>query len=187
MAVADLVTQAEVLAHLNLPAATTDTTELQKFISAATAHFESRFGSLPTGTYTESHTVIDDGSGTYRKWLVPHRFPVTAVTSANDETGSTTLTTGFTISADARRVRHDSITGGEWTIVYTAGQAIPADLQLAVLEDIRGLYQPGQIGPPGEFGAFGAMSETPETIFRVVDLWPRIDAWVDRRLGPMIA
>lgn len=184
---ADLVTLDEVLAHLNLSATGTDTVELDRFIDAATAHFEYRFGALPSGTYTEALSVIDDGAGTYRHWLAPWHSPVTAVTSAADEVGTTSYTTGFVIATDGRRVRHPNIASGEWTLTYTAGQPIGADLKLAVLEDIRGLYQPGQIGPPGEFGAFGAMNETPQTMFRVVNLWPRIDAWVDSRLGPMIA
>lgn len=161
-----------------------DIGELELFISAATDHVAYRYGTLPSGTYTETLTVTDDGAGTYRYWVRPRHFPVTAVTSATSETG-TEYTAGFTISTDGRRIRHDAMSSGEWTVTYTAGQAVPADLKLAVLEDIRGLYQPGQIGAPTNFGAFDMEPEP--SGFRPVNLWPRIDAWVDARTGPVIA
>ena len=183
---ADLVTLDQVLAHLNLsdnPPA--DTSELELFIAAASEHLADQYGTLPSGTYTESHPVNDDGAGTYRYWIRPHHGPITAVTSATDE-DDTAYTTDFVISTDGYRIRHDSITTGEWTVVYVAGHAVPSDLKLAVLEDIRGLYQPGQIGPPANFGAFDIAAEDTAG-FRPVNLWPRIDAWIDRRLGPAIA
>ena len=183
---ADLVTLDEVLAHLNLtehPPA--DLGELELFISAATDHVTHHYGSFPSATYTEDVSVSDDEIGTYRYWLRPRRFPISAVTSVTDESG-TEYTTDFTISTDARRLRHGSISSGEWTVVYTAGEAAPADLKLAVLEDIRGLYQPGQIGPPAGFGAFD-IDDSPTGSFRPVNLWPRIDAWVYSRLGPALA
>ena len=182
---ADLVTLDQVLDHLNLsdipPASLA---EIELFIDAATAHLEARFGTLPTGSYTETVQVSDDRSGIYRHWLRPLRWPITAVTSATSETG-TQYTTGFTISTDGRRVRHDAMSSGEWTLVYTTGQAVPADLKLAVLEDIRGLYQPGQIGAPANFGAFDIEPEP--SGFRPVVQWPRIDAWIYSRTGPTIA
>lgn len=184
---ADLVTLAQVLSHLNMadnPPA--DTTELDLFIDAATAHFEERFGSLPTGTYTELVSVRDDRSGLYRHWLRPRHWPITSVTSITSEDTLTAHTTDFHISADGRAVRHDSVLYGDWTIVYTAGQTVPADLKLAVLEDIRGLYQPGQIGPPATFGSFDIDAEQTSG-FRPVNLWPRIDSWIDARLGSQIA
>ena len=48
-------------------------------------------------------------------------------------------------------------------IVYVAGQAaVPADIRLAALEDIRGLYQQTQQGGRGSLGggALGAASDT---------------------------
>lgn len=183
---ADLVTLNQVLSHLNLagnPPA--DPAEIELFVDAATAHFEERFGILPTGTYTEVVRVRDDWSGLYRQWLRPQRWPITSVVSATSEDGLTIHSTGFVISADGRAVRHDSIAVGDWTVVYTAGQTVPADLKLAVLEDIRGLYQPGQIGAPANFGAFDIPEEP--SGFRPVNLWPRIDAWVNARLGSQIA
>lgn len=182
---AALVTLEQVLAHLNMadnPPA--DTSELELFIDAATAHVDYRFGTFPATSYTEDIDVVDDGIGTYRYWLRPKHFPVTAVTSATAENG-TAYTDEFVVSADGEFIRHPSITLGRWTVVYTAGQVAPADLKLAVLEDIRGLYQPGQIGPPASFGSFDIDPEP--SGFRPVNLWPRIDAWIYARLGPALA
>jgi hypothetical protein len=184
--VADLVTIEQVRAHLNLGSDTTHDEELLLFISAATDHVANRYGTLPSDTYTETLPAVDDERGTYRYHLYPYRTPVTAVTSATDEAG-TEYTTGFTISPDGRKVRHDSIVGGDWTLVYTAGEAISADLKLAALEDIRGLFQPGQIGPPASFGAFGVESAELGAPSRPVNLWPRLDNWIYARLGPGIA
>lgn len=183
---ADIVTSAQVLTHLNMadnPPA--DITELELFIAAATAHVEHHYGTFPTATYTEDVVVSDDGTGTYRWWLQPRHRPITAVASVTDESG-VEYVSGFTISTDGRRFRHDSITSGEWTVEYTAGEAAPADLQLAALEDIRGLYQPGQIGPPASFGAFD-IPEIEGGGFRPVNQWPRLDAWIHSRTGPLIA
>lgn len=183
---AAIVTLDQVLAHLNLadnPPA--DLSEIELFIDAATAHVAYRFGAFPATSYTEDIDVFDDGVGTNRYWLRTKHFPITAVTSATDESG-VEHATEFTISTDAEHIRHDSITSGRWTVTYTAGEAAPADLKLAVLEDIRGLYQPGQIGPPATFGAFD-IDDGGTAGFRPVNLWPRIDAWIYSRLGPAIA
>lgn len=59
----------------------------------------------------------------------------------------------------------------------------PVSLRLAILEDIRGLYQPGQIGPLADFGAFGTQTaEATDTGpgYRPVRLWPRVDGWISR-------
>lgn len=183
---ADLVTLDQVLSHLNMATnPPSDTAELELFISAATDHVAHRYGTMPSGSYTETVTVTDDGVGHYRYWARPLHYPVTAVTSAVAEDG-TTYTTDFAISTDGRLVRHDSIPSGEWTLTYVAGSAAPADLKLAVLEDIRGLYQPGQIGPPANFGSFDIDAGAGGS-FRPVNLWPRIDAWIGARLGSQIA
>lgn len=180
-----VVTADEALEHLNISDEHED--ELQRFIDAATAHIERNYGDLPSGTYTESLPVVDDGEGTYRRWLHPQHAPVLTVTSATDE-GGTTYSTGFTISPSGLAVRHDSVLSGTWTVVYTAGESeTPADLKLAALEDIRGLWQPGQIGPPAEFGAFGIEATDVGPTFRPVRMWPRLDAWIKANRGPNIA
>jgi hypothetical protein len=74
--------------------------------------------------------------------------------------------------------RSDELPAALWTVIDATA---PADLKLAALEDIRGLYQPGQIGPPAEFGAFGIDSVDVGTTYRPVRMWPRLDAWVESR------
>lgn len=180
---ADLVTLAETKATLNLGADTTHDTELSLYISAVTAHVEERYGVLPSDTYTEIALTVDQGDGVVR--LLPTRWPVLTVTSIADV--SNTYSTDFTITADGL-VAHDSLTHGRWTIVYSAGYAtMPADLKLAALEDIRGLFQPAQIGPPAQFGAFGIDSVEVGAGYRPVRMWPRVDAWIENRTLPGVA
>jgi hypothetical protein len=170
-----IVTPVEAIDHLNVTAE--HEAEIEVFIAAVNAHITRHYGALPSGTYTELVPVVDDGSGVNRRWLRPLHAPVLTVTSATDEHG-TAYSTGFTIAPDGYAIRHDNITSGDWTVVYTAGEAeIPADLKLAALEDIRGLWQPGQIGPPAEVG----------TTYRPVRMWPRVDAWIEANTLPGIA
>lgn len=100
---ADLVTLAEVRAHLNLGTDTAHDAELTLYIDAVTAHAEDRYGTIDPA---------------------------------------------------------------------------PADLKLAALEDIRGLFQPSQIGPPGAFLGVSDVETGPA--FRPIRLWPRVDAWLER-------
>lgn len=175
----------DVLRHLRNYDGNVDIDQVNLYVNAATDHIGHHYGTLPSGEYTESLTVVDDMAGTYRYWLVPYHSPITTVTSITAEDG-TEYTADFTISTDGRRIRHDSVTWGEWVVTYMAGHEVPADLKLAVLEDIRGLYQPGQIGPPAAFGAFDIDIDA-EGGRPPVTQWPRIDAWIRARLGPVIA
>ena len=180
---ADLVTLPELNDSLNLGGDTSHDEELQTYIDAVTAHVEAHWGgALPSDARTEIGLVVDLGDGEMR--LSTSR-PVVAVTSISD--GEDTYSTGFTVTADGY-VEHDEITRGtRWTIVYTAGYAaIPADLKLAVTEDIRGLYQPGQIGPPAAFGAFGIESTETGDVYRPVRMWPRVDAWLASNVAPLV-
>lgn len=179
---ADLLDIDEVTAALNITDSSHDA-ELETYIAAVTAHVESIRGVMPSSSVTEIANVVDLGDGTLR--LMPTRLPVLEVASIND--GTTTYSTGFTITPEGY-VEHDSLWLGRWTIVYTAGyEEIPADLKLAALEDIRGLYQPGQIGPPASFGAFGIESTEVGPTYRPVRMWPRVDAWLERDVMPGIA
>lgn len=180
---ADLVTIEEVRAALNLGSDESHDTELGLYIDAATAHVEDRYGAMPSTEYTEIASTAYLGDGTVR--LRASRRPVLEVSSIGD--GTTTYTTGLTVTADGY-IEHAQLTAGRWTLVYTAGfAAVPADLKLAALEDIRGLYQPGQIGPPGAFGAFGIEATDVGPTFRPVRMWPRVDAWIASRSLPAIA
>lgn len=171
---ADLLTVSEVRAHLNLGADTSHDTMIAAWIDSVTAHVERRYTVLPSGAVTELARVISDDDGTWR--LMPS-LPVVSVTSITD--GTTTYSTGFTVSAEGY-IEHDDLAWSDrWTITYVAGvAALPADLRLAALEDIRALYQPAQIGPPADFGAFGIESTDVGPTFRPVRMWPRVDAWL---------
>lgn len=180
---ADLLTLDEVRASLNLGDDLSHDDELDLYIDAVTAHVEDRYGTLPASTLTEiAHASFRD-DGVVR--LLPARTP-SAVTSLTHYDGRI-LSSGFTVTADGY-VEHLDLTPGRWTIVYTGGfAAVPADLKLAALEDIRGLFQPGQIGPPASFGAFGLESTDTGTSYQPVRMWPRVDAWIENHTLPGIA
>lgn len=182
---ADLITLDDLDLALNLNGDTSHEDELAVYIAAVTAHVANEYGDLPDGTYTEIVNVTAaETDGVVR--LMPARQPITAVTSITDGDG-TAYTTGLTITADGR-IEHDDLTLGRWIVVYTSGyDAVPADLKLAALEDVRGLFQPGQIGPPAAFGAFGIDSTDTGTTYRPVRMWPRVDAWIENHSLPGIA
>lgn len=176
---ASLVTVAEALDHLNLAAhPPVDTTELELFIAAVTDHVADRYGTFPTGAWVEDVPLVDG-------WFRLGHGPVDAVTSGVETPdGTVTLTSGWVVSSDGTQVRHPDVVSGVWTVSYTTAQPVPAALKLAALEDIRGVYQPGQVGPPAAFGALGV---EPDSGFRPVTLWPRVDAWVRWHVGPGLA
>lgn len=175
-----LVTIEQVRAALNLGLDTSHDVELQLYMDAVEEYVEARIGTMPSAEYTET-VVFANGT------LVTRRWPIISVESVEDDYG-TSYTDDFTINDAGYSVAHDSVLAGEWTITYTAGfAAVPADLKLAVIEDIRGLYQPGQIGGPGAFGAFGIESTDTGVTYRPVRMWPRVDAWIESRFGPVVA
>lgn len=180
---ADLLTTAEVRSHLNLGADTSHDAMIAAWIDSVTAHVDRRYSPFPSGAVTEVARVIDVGDS---EWRLMPSLPVVSVTSITD--GTTTYSTGFTISPEGY-IEHASLTWQpRWTITYVATAAVPADLKLAALEDIRGLYQPAQIGPPAEFGAFGIDTLTDFQVQRrVVKMWPRVDAWLAEVMLPGFA
>lgn len=180
---ADLVTLDEMSEELNLGDDTSHDAELEQYIAAVTAHVEREWGVLPSSEVTEIALVVDLGDGTPR---LSTAKPVLDVASISD--GTNTYTTDITVTPDGY-VEHDELTSrGRWTIVYTGGYAeIPPDLKLAVLEDIRGIYQPGQIGPPAAFGAFGIENTDVGPTYRPVRMWPRVDGWLGANTAPVIA
>jgi hypothetical protein len=180
--VAELVSLDELNDALNLGGSSDHDDELQVYIDAVTAHVERAFGVLPSGAVTEVALVSQHSDGVTR--ILPAKSPILEVTSLTDANG-TEYTTGFTITPDGW-IEHDNLTlSGRWTVEYEAGfSEVPADLKLAALEDIRGLYQPGQIGPPAQFGAFGIESTDVGPTYRPVRMWPRVDAWLERDVLP---
>jgi len=175
-----LLTLQQVRDALNLGSDTSHDTELELYVDAAAEHLVSRGVNLSSAQYTEDARFAN-GRILTRYW------PVLTVVSLADDYG-TSYTSGFTIGDGRYDIEHDSIVSGVYRVTYTAGfTPAPADLKIAALEDIRGLYQPGQIGPAAAFGAFGVDSVDTGTTYRPVRMWPRLDAWVDYRLGPAIA
>lgn len=182
---ADLVTLDEVSEALNLGDDTSHDSELEMYVSAVTEHVRANYGEFPSGTYTEIVHPVYGADGVYRMYLL-HQ-PVLEVTSITDPF-ETEYTTGFTITADGYLEHDNLLTAGRWIVEYEAGgEEVPADLKLAALEDIRGLYQPGQIGPPAAFGAFGIENTDTGPTHRPIRLWPRVDAWIASRRTPAIA
>lgn len=180
---ADLVAMFEVTEALNLGEDTSHDVELDLYIKAVTEHVEHRYGPLPSATLTEIVHAFTADDGVVR--AIASRTPST-VTSMTHHDGRV-MSSGFTIAADGY-IEHASLTAGRWTLIYeTSAAAVPADLKLAALEDIRGLYQPGQIGPPASFGAFGIESAETVAPYRPVRMWPRVDAWLNTHAGGIVA
>ena len=165
------MTTTDVAAHLNIPSPTVgQTTELGGFLSAADQHVVDEFGPVLSLARTEKCLrVRTDGVLWFR------HYPVLSVTTAT-RTG-VVYSTGFTIGRLGRVTSTDFDYGDRWDVSYTSGWVtFPASLRLAILEDIRGLYQGGQLGPPGAIAAFGMDSQEPAR--RPVGMWPRTDAWI---------
>ena len=169
--IATALTVGDVATHLNITSPTgSQDAELEGFLLAADAHVTDTFGPLINVLRTQSVSPSD-----WVLWLT--HAPVLSVTSVTQ--GTTAYTTGITFST-AGRVYFAQVNNGAWDVVYRSGWlTLPADLRLAVLEDIRGLCQRGQLGPPGAIGAFGMDAQGPS--FRPVNMWPRIDEWIGRR------
>lgn len=159
-----LVDLSEVKAHLNIPDSdTSQDTELQGFIEAASVYIQNITGPITPQTLVETHS----GGGSTICVFHPPILSVTSVVEYNASTGYTltqaTLGTeagsyAYTVddpkSGVIRRRYSGNLVGrfigGDHNIVvtYVAGQnSIPADIRLAVLQDIAGLFQPSQLGP----------------------------------------
>lgn len=181
---ADVVTLDEVLENLNLDDDGEHDDELGRYVAAVTEHVASNYGGVPSASYTEIGNSVTGYDGILR--ILPSRWPVLSVASLTDPNG-TVYEDDITVTADGY-IEHDSLSWGRWTVVYEVGfETVPADLKLAALEDIRGLWQPGQIGPPAAFGAFGIDSTDTGVTYRAVRMWPRVDAWIESRRLPGIA
>lgn len=175
---ADLTTAlplGDVMEHLNVDwSDATAAVELERFVAAADRHVVDSFGPLLNVARVEQVTTYDG-----RLWL--RHWPVLSVTSVAG--GTNTFTTGLVVSA-AGEVTHASLYAGTWTVTYTSGWvALPDDLKLAVMEDIRGLYQRGQLATPGAIGAFGGGEVTDAGTVSPITMWPRTDEWINRRAG----
>jgi hypothetical protein len=160
---APLVDLTDVKAHLNInPADTSNDAELSGFIDAATAYILNLTGPIDATQYTEVHS----GNGPA---IVLRNVPVVSVQSVTEYIGPTAYvltqselgaaTGAYAFSLDnpqagvlTRRYNGGIVgafAGGVRNIVvtYTAGRGyVPADVRMAVLQDIAGLFQPSQEG-----------------------------------------
>lgn len=159
-----LVSLTDAMSHLNIPNSQDfDTTELQGFIDAATAYIQRFTGPIVAQTFTETH----NGGG---PTVVLRNPPVLSIQSVTEYVGATGYTLAAVNLGDAnigaysytlddpetgvlRRRWNGGIAGpfvgGDSNVVvtYTAGRSsVPADIRMAVLQDIAGLYQPSQLG-----------------------------------------
>lgn len=158
-----LVDLDDVKDHLNIDSTdTSQDVELQGFIDAATVYIQNLVGPIMPVTFTETHS----GGGSTICLFNP---PVLSVTSVVEYVGVTgyTLTQvslggdigAYSFSLDdpssgILRRRYSgglvgNFVGGDHNVVvtYDAGAAaIPADIRMAVLQDIAGLFEPSQRG-----------------------------------------
>lgn len=170
------ITLAQVHDALNIPQSdTSHDAELTRYIDAAVATVTYITGPLTAATFTEYR---DGGSPV----IMLDNPPVISITSVTEYVGVTgrTLTAqplgqsvdnyGYSLDdpLSGKLVRRGSgglatpFWGGRGSVIitYVAGQAsVPADVVLATLEDIRGLYQQtqqgGRAGGGGSIGAGG--------------------------------
>ena len=168
--IATSLTVGDVAEHLNIPTPTgSQDAEFEGFLLAADAHVSVSVGPVINVLRTESVAPSD-----WALWV--SRVPVLSVTSVTQ--GTMVYTSGITFNAESGRVYFPQVNSGRWDVVYRSGWlTFPADLRVAVLEDIRGL-QRGQLGPPGAIGAFG-MDPLPTPSGRPVTMWPRTDLWIE--------
>ena len=169
--IATSLTVGDVAEHLNITSPTgSQDAELEGFLLAADAHVADTFG--PTTARTRIETAYAYEGSLFVSY--PSILSVSSLTS-----GTAVYSADITVGGFGR-VSHAALTQGRWRVVYSSGWlTLPADLRLAVLEDIRGLFQRGQLGPPGAIGAFGMDAQGPS--FRPVNMWPRVDEWIGRR------
>jgi hypothetical protein len=186
-----LVTLGDVHAHLNIPVTdTSNDVELQGFIDAATDLIPYDTGPiLPTVFLNEVH---NEAAG--RNAIVLYNSPVISVESVTEYVGPQvrTLTSqplgsagydnyGFSLDDNYQGILYRRLGSGTlgsffgYVVVnYTAGYvSIPPGIRMAVLEDIRGLYQQTQLGGRPAFASSGA--EDDGWTAGPLNLFPRLD------------
>lgn len=191
-----VVTLTQIHDVLNIPVAdTSHDAELQRYIDAAAATVAYITGPLTATTYTE---VRNGGSPV----IMLDNPPVLSITSVVEYIGSSayTLTSqplggssdnyGFDLvdPAAGKLVRRGSngvvqpFRGSRSSVVitYVAGLlTVPADVQLAVLEDIRGLYQQTQQGSAVGGGSIGSGGGDESYNFGPSHLFPRLNSLLE--------
>lgn len=190
-----LLTLAEVKDSLNIKADSTNhDVELQRYIDAATPQIEYITGPINPVQITEVHRVPRGSSRIALREppvlsvvSVTEYIGLTAYTLTDQAPGATTSNYGFALDLpDAGILRRTSSVGTEMpflgtnvTVVYMAGLAsIPADVHLAAIEDVRGLYQ--QTQQPGRPQYGGAPATEDGWGAGPVMLFPRLAALLNR-------
>lgn len=175
-----LVTFDDVVGHLNLTGTdySASVNELQGFIDAATEFVEYQTGPIIPRPYTNE---VHSGGGPV---IVLDHPPVLTVDSVTEflgptsfvltdaELGGTSGLYAYSLDNPDEGVICRRTIGGLVTrfasgyrnvlVSYTAGRnKVPADVRMAVLEDIRGLFTQTQYS--NRAGSFGAGSEMPDS------------------------
>lgn len=187
-----LVTLPDVYAHLNIPSGnqTPDlSAKLQGFIDAATVYVQNFTGPIIPTTYTE---IRNGGGGkilvdnppiltvtSVTEYLGPVAYPLTQVTYQTTDVGAYSFSIDdaeagiITRRTSGNLVSRFSSGTNNVVIVYVAGRtSVAADIRLAVLQDIAGLYGPGQLGN-SPYGNQGEIGNTP---LNPIGLFPRVAA-----------
>lgn len=158
-----LVTLSDVKEHLNLDESdTTQDAKLQGFIDAATAFIQNLTGPIVNQTFTEVHS----GGGSTICVFHPPIVSVTSIVEYVGPVGYALTEAELGQPAGAYSYSIDDPRSGiirrRWqggfagpfiagdhniAVTYVGGQAsVPADIRMAVLQDIAGMYQPSQLG-----------------------------------------
>lgn len=165
-----LVDLDDVKAHLNLGA--TDTSgdaELLGFIEAASAYIQNITGPIVARTFTEVHsgggpTIVLNHPPVSSIVSVVEYVGPTGYTLTDSELGATTGAYAFSLDNPSTGVLTRRYNGGiagrfmggyrNIVVTYVAGLPyVPADIRMAVLQDIAGLYQPSQLGTANPYNA----------------------------------
>lgn len=167
-----LVALSDVYTHLQVPVANQTSAlgaQIQGFIDAATEFVQFQTGPIIPVVCTEVHsgrgpTIVLDQPPLLTVTSVTEYVGPTAYTLTQCELGTPTGAYAFSVDDPQAGIICRRYTGGlagpfaggyrNVQVIYTAGQSsVPADVRMAVLEDIRGLFSQTQYG--GESSAFG--------------------------------
>lgn len=187
--VTELVTLPEVLAHLNQdsnPPGPAQLDELQGFLDAATAYIQNLTGPIIPQTFTETHNGGQSTVFVFHppiltvttvvEYVASTGYPLTQV-ALGDPTGAYAFSVDDVKSGAIRRRYNGGLVGpfmgGDHNIAvtYIAGLAtVPADIRMAVLQDIAGLFQPSQLGG-NPYDSSGGSGNTP---LNPIGMFPRV-------------
>lgn len=191
-----LVTLDDAKAHLNIdPTDTTYDAELQGFIDAATAFVQFETGPILYQAFTEVHsgggpTIVLDNPPIIAVDTVIEYVGPTAYTLTQAELGATTGQYSWSLDDANAGIIARRYSGGfvgnfaagyrNVYVSYTAGRtSVPADVRMATLEDLRGLWTQTQYArPSAQFGSGigGQADNWTETPMNPIGTFPRLTA-----------